>query len=104
MSELTTQVASGAALDVPSADSSSQRGIQDFTDKLKQLWSNSQRNLVLSAVLAAIVAAIIVVALEFNTVTALYTANKRGLIQERSFLFLNLKGSITDCKNKMVKY
>ena len=51
---------------VPSADSSSQ-GIQDFTDKLKQLWSNSQRNLVLSAVLAAIVAAIIVVALWSST-------------------------------------
>ncbi|OXE29843.1 flagellar M-ring protein FliF, partial [Vibrio parahaemolyticus] len=37
--------------------------MDDVTNKLKQLWSSSQRNLVLSAVLAAIVAAIIVVAL-----------------------------------------
>ncbi|EEX31776.1 flagellar M-ring protein FliF [Vibrio coralliilyticus ATCC BAA-450] len=41
--------------------------MEDFTHKLKQLWSNSQRNLVLSAVLAAIVAAIIVVALWSST-------------------------------------
>ena len=38
-------------------------GMDDVTTKLKQIWSSSQRNLVLSAVLAAIVAAIIVVAL-----------------------------------------
>lgn len=37
--------------------------MDDVTTKLKQIWSSSQRNLVLSAVLAAIVAAIIVVAL-----------------------------------------
>ncbi len=42
---------------------STANGIDDVTTKLKQIWSSSQRNLVLSAVLAAIVAAIIVVAL-----------------------------------------
>ncbi|MBU2895533.1 flagellar basal-body MS-ring/collar protein FliF [Vibrio hepatarius] len=67
MSELTTQVAGGAALNATSSGMSSQSALQDFTDKLKQLWSNSQRNLVLSAVLAAIVAAIIVVALWSST-------------------------------------
>ncbi len=42
---------------------STANGMDDVTTKLKQIWSSSQRNLVLSAVLAAIVAAIIVVAL-----------------------------------------
>lgn len=42
---------------------SSANNMDKLIDKLKQLWSSSQRNLVLSAVLAAIVAAIIVVAL-----------------------------------------
>lgn len=42
---------------------STANSMDDVTTKLKQIWSSSQRNLVLSAVLAAIVAAIIVVAL-----------------------------------------
>lgn len=42
---------------------SSANNMDKLIDKLKQLWSSSQRNLVLSAVLAALVAAIIVVAL-----------------------------------------
>lgn len=42
---------------------STANGMDDVTTKLKQIWSSSQRNIVLSAVLAAIVAAIIVVAL-----------------------------------------
>ncbi|GLT17552.1 flagellar M-ring protein [Vibrio zhanjiangensis] len=67
MSELTTQVAGGAPLHASSREASSQRGIHDLTEQIKRLWSNSQRNLVLSAVLAAIVAAIIVVALWSST-------------------------------------
>ena len=46
---------------------SAPKGMDEFTTKVKQLWSSSQRNLVLSAVLAAIVAAIIVVALWSST-------------------------------------
>lgn len=42
---------------------STANSMDDVTTKLKKIWSSSQRNLVLSAVLAAIVAAIIVVAL-----------------------------------------
>ncbi|TNF12392.1 MAG: flagellar M-ring protein FliF, partial [Vibrionaceae bacterium] len=60
MSELTTQVAGASGI---SPNGSSVRGMDDISRKLKQLWSSSQRNLVLSAVLAAIVAALIVVAL-----------------------------------------
>ncbi len=60
MSELTTQVAGASGI---SPNGSSVRGMDDVSRKLKQLWSSSQRNLVLSAVLAAIVAALIVVAL-----------------------------------------
>ncbi|USD31707.1 MULTISPECIES: flagellar basal-body MS-ring/collar protein FliF [Vibrio] len=67
MSDLTTQVAGGGTFSTASTQTSSTRGMEDFTHKLKQLWSNSQRNLVLSAVLAAIVAAIIVVALWSST-------------------------------------
>jgi flagellar M-ring protein FliF len=67
MSDLTTQVAGGGTFSAASTQTSSSRGMEDFTHKLKQLWSNSQRNLVLSAVLAAIVAAIIVVALWSST-------------------------------------
>ncbi|CAM3000982.1 flagellar basal-body MS-ring/collar protein FliF [Vibrio neptunius] len=67
MSDLTTQVAGGGTFSAASTQTSSTRGMEDFTQKLKQLWSNSQRNLVLSAVLAAIVAAIIVVALWSST-------------------------------------
>lgn len=59
MSELTTQVA-GSSVAHPE---STYKGMDEVTSKLKDLWSSSQRNLVLSAVLAAIVAAIIVVAL-----------------------------------------
>lgn len=51
-------MASGSAQTFSTANS-----MDDVTTKLKQIWSSSQRNLVLSAVLAAIVAAIIVVAL-----------------------------------------
>lgn len=67
MSDLTTQVAGGGTFSAASTQTYSSRGMEDFTHKLKQLWSNSQRNLVLSAVLAAIVAAIIVVALWSST-------------------------------------
>ncbi|NRF26788.1 flagellar M-ring protein FliF [Vibrio coralliilyticus] len=67
MSDLTTQVAGGGTFSAASTQTSSSRGMEDFAHKLKQLWSNSQRNLVLSAVLAAIVAAIIVVALWSST-------------------------------------
>lgn len=66
MSELSTQVAGNATIQ-PSVSTTSQtstlKGMDDISFKLKKLWSSSQRNLVLSAVLAAIVAAIIVVAL-----------------------------------------
>ncbi|MDW3112953.1 flagellar basal-body MS-ring/collar protein FliF [Vibrio sp. 1727] len=64
MSELTPQVAGNTALATGTAQTfSTANGMDDVTTKLKQIWSSSQRNLVLSAVLAAIVAAIIVVAL-----------------------------------------
>ncbi len=64
MSELSTQVAGNSAMHAGTTQTpSSNRGMDDVTNKIKQLWSSSQRNLVLSAVLAAIVAAIIVVAL-----------------------------------------
>ncbi|EOX4834177.1 flagellar basal-body MS-ring/collar protein FliF [Vibrio alginolyticus] len=64
MSELTPQVAGNTAMATGTAQTfSTANGIDDVTTKLKQIWSSSQRNLVLSAVLAAIVAAIIVVAL-----------------------------------------
>ncbi|HHF2852826.1 TPA: flagellar basal-body MS-ring/collar protein FliF [Vibrio diabolicus] len=64
MSELTPQVAGNTAMNSGSAQTfSTANSMDDVTTKLKQIWSSSQRNLVLSAVLAAIVAAIIVVAL-----------------------------------------
>ncbi|MDG3399153.1 flagellar M-ring protein FliF, partial [Vibrio parahaemolyticus] len=64
MSELTPQVAGNTAMTTSTTQAFSPAGnMADVTNKLKQLWSSSQRNLVLSAVLAAIVAAIIVVAL-----------------------------------------
>ncbi|HHF0488874.1 TPA: flagellar basal-body MS-ring/collar protein FliF [Vibrio antiquarius] len=64
MSELTPQVAGNTAMTSGSAQTfSTANSMDDVTTKLKQIWSSSQRNLVLSAVLAAIVAAIIVVAL-----------------------------------------
>ncbi|MGR5178763.1 flagellar basal-body MS-ring/collar protein FliF [Vibrio parahaemolyticus] len=63
MSELAPQtVAATSPIDV-APNSTSSPNMNDVNTKLKQLWSSSQRNLVLSAVLAAIVAAIIVVAL-----------------------------------------
>ncbi|MBY6199173.1 flagellar basal-body MS-ring/collar protein FliF [Vibrio hangzhouensis] len=63
MSELAPQtVAATSPIDV-APKSTSSPSMNDVNTKLKQLWSSSQRNLVLSAVLAAIVAAIIVVAL-----------------------------------------
>ncbi len=62
MSELSTQAAGNTAL--PSGTTSStSSGMEDVIRRIKQIWSSSQRNLVLSAVLAAIVAALIVVAL-----------------------------------------
>lgn len=67
MSEITTQVAGNPSYGAGIAEPSTSNGMQQFTAKAKQLWSNSQRNLVLSAVLAAIVAAIIVVALWSST-------------------------------------
>ncbi|ELP9498284.1 flagellar basal-body MS-ring/collar protein FliF [Vibrio alginolyticus] len=64
MSELTPQVAGNTAMATGTAQTfSTANGMDDVTTKLKKIWSSSQRNLVLSAVLAAIVAAIIVVAL-----------------------------------------
>ncbi|MFH4468200.1 flagellar basal-body MS-ring/collar protein FliF [Vibrio diabolicus] len=64
MSELTPQVAGNTVMTSGSAQTfSTANSMDDVTTKLKQIWSSSQRNLVLSAVLAAIVAAIIVVAL-----------------------------------------
>ncbi|XAW88899.1 flagellar basal-body MS-ring/collar protein FliF [Vibrio sp. CDRSL-10 TSBA] len=63
MSELSTQVAGSASLSPQVSTASAAPGMENITRKAKQLWSSSQRNLVLSAVLAAIVAAIIVVAL-----------------------------------------
>ncbi|MCG9658546.1 Flagellar M-ring protein [Vibrio mediterranei] len=63
MSELAPQtVAAAGPIDVAPKTASSSN-MNDINAKVKQLWSSSQRNLVLSAVLAAIVAAIIVVAL-----------------------------------------
>jgi flagellar M-ring protein FliF len=67
MSEITTQVAGGPSYDAGIAEPSTNNAMHQFSAKVKQLWSNSQRNLVLSAVLAAIVAAIIVVALWSST-------------------------------------
>ncbi|ENM5914314.1 flagellar M-ring protein FliF [Vibrio mimicus] len=64
MSELTTQMTGNAAMHSSTIRTpSSANNMDKLIDKLKQLWSSSQRNLVLSAVLAALVAAIIVVAL-----------------------------------------
>ncbi|UUM32318.1 flagellar basal-body MS-ring/collar protein FliF [Vibrio japonicus] len=62
MSELSTQIAGNTAIQSGTSQTSSS-GMEDVTHRLKQIWSSSQRNLVLSAVLAAIVAALIVVAL-----------------------------------------
>ncbi|MCF7480386.1 flagellar M-ring protein FliF [Vibrio sp. J1-1] len=64
MSDISTNVMSNLAVKSdPRNGSVSPKEPGEFTDKVKQLWASSQRNLVLSAVLAAIVAAIIVVAL-----------------------------------------
>ncbi|NOH29545.1 flagellar basal-body MS-ring/collar protein FliF [Vibrio mediterranei] len=63
MSELAPQtVAAAGPIDVAPKTANSSN-MNDINAKVKLLWSSSQRNLVLSAVLAAIVAAIIVVAL-----------------------------------------
>ncbi|EKO3629077.1 flagellar basal-body MS-ring/collar protein FliF [Vibrio metschnikovii] len=66
MNELSTQVVANASN--PHTIKAAQKmisanSVDDIFIKLRQLWSSSQRNLVLCAVLAAIVAAIIVVAL-----------------------------------------
>ncbi|BBM66292.1 hypothetical protein VA249_29380 [Vibrio alfacsensis] len=64
MSDLTPQVAGAATMAAGTTHKvASSKGMEELNHKIKQLWSSSQRNLVLSAVLAAIVAAIIVVAL-----------------------------------------
>lgn len=60
MTQLSTQMAGAAT--VNPADTSP-NNMDALTARAKALWSSSQRNLVLSAVMAAIVAAIIVVAL-----------------------------------------
>ena len=80
MSELTTQVA-GSPVAHPG---STYKGMDEVTSKLKHLWSSSQRNLVLSAVLAAIVAAIIVVALwsSSQSFRSLYSQQERFDIGE----------------------
>lgn len=67
MSEITTQFTGNTPNSAAAITPSSRSGVETYVAKLKQLWSNSQRNLVLSAVLAAIVAAIIVVALWSST-------------------------------------
>ncbi|CZF86024.1 flagellar basal-body MS-ring/collar protein FliF [Grimontia marina] len=81
MSQLSTQVA-GAATVNPAAASSN--NMDALTAKAKALWSSSQRNLVLSAVMAAIVAAIIVVALwsSSQTFRPLYSQQERFDIGE----------------------
>ncbi|WP_322804350.1 flagellar basal-body MS-ring/collar protein FliF [Vibrio alfacsensis] len=64
MSDLTPQVAGATTMSSGTTHKvASSKGMEELNHKIKQLWSSSQRNLVLSAVLAAIVAAIIVVAL-----------------------------------------
>ena len=67
MSEISTQVHPTMDVSQPSRSSVQTRSLDDYSAKVKSLWSSSQRNLVLSAVLAAIVAAIIVVALWSST-------------------------------------
>ena len=85
MSELSTQVAGNATIQ-PSLSTTPQtstlKGMDDISFKLKKLWSSSQRNLVLSAVLAAIVAAIIVVALwsSSQSFRPLYSQQERCLL------------------------
>ncbi len=63
MSELQTQTVGALGVSQNNSSASSENGMNELGLKIKQLWSSSQRNLVLSAVLAAIVAALIVVAL-----------------------------------------
>ncbi|CAM3826893.1 Flagellar M-ring protein [Vibrio aerogenes CECT 7868] len=63
MAELSTHVAGAAAATATPAQPVAADNMDNLTRKMKDLWSSSQRNLVLSAVLATIVAAIIVVAL-----------------------------------------
>ena len=67
MSEISTQVHPTMDVSQTSRSSVQTRSLDDYSAKVKSLWSSSQRNLVLSAVLAAIVAAIIVVALWSST-------------------------------------
>ncbi len=63
MSDLSTQLANTTLPVTPVAPNMASDSMAQVTNKIKQLWSSSQRNLVLSAVMAAIVAAIIVVVL-----------------------------------------
>lgn len=81
MSQLSTQLASGTAV---SRDIKPSSNVNEFAQKAKVLWSSSQRNLVLSAVMAAIVAAIIVVALwsSSQTFRPLYSQQERFDIGE----------------------
>ncbi|GEM75180.1 flagellar basal-body MS-ring/collar protein FliF [Vibrio sagamiensis] len=64
MSELSTQVTGNSVLQASATQKlPTSNSVYEVTDKVKQWWSSSQRNLILSAVLAAVIAAIIVVAL-----------------------------------------
>ncbi len=65
MSDLSTQITTTPlpATPTPVSPNLGSESMTQVTNKIKQLWSSSQRNLVLSAVMAAIVAAIIVVVL-----------------------------------------
>lgn len=86
MSELSTQLASAnvtpSSTQNPAQPAAFERN--PWAQKAKQLWSSSQRNLVLSAVMAAIVAAIIVVALwsSSQTFRPLYSQQERFDIGE----------------------
>ncbi|MEZ8143233.1 flagellar basal-body MS-ring/collar protein FliF [Enterovibrio sp. FF113] len=88
MSDISTQLAGGTTVNAGRTASSngiaSSGGMDELGHKVKQLWSSSQRNLVLSAVMAAIVAAIIVVALwsSSQTFRPLYSQQERFDIGE----------------------
>ncbi|GAL22633.1 flagellar M-ring protein FliF [Vibrio maritimus] len=104
MSELAPQTAATPGpIDV--APKSTPNNMNDVQAKLKQLWSSSQRNLVLSAVLAAIVAAIIVVALwsSSQSYRPLYSQQERFDIGEIVSV-LESEALPTDCKSRTVKY
>ncbi|SKA52973.1 flagellar basal-body MS-ring/collar protein FliF [Enterovibrio nigricans] len=84
MSEISTHLATPSTSVSPSSSFSSPKTDNEWVAKAKLLWSSSQRNLVLSAVMAAIVAAIIVVALwsSSQTFRPLYSQQERFDIGE----------------------